>query len=210
LRIVADLSLIGEVEEDRLLRRSGAKLGDAVLVTGHLGTSACGLRIVSDHEERIGDFPRVVRSHLEPCARVAEGRVLSASGEVHAMIDLSDGLSTDLSHMCRESAVGAEIDWNDLPVEAETRAAAASLNIPLPDLVLSGGEDYELLFTAAETRADKLAERVHAETGTPISRIGRITELERGIRIRDAKGKMKELVAEGWDHFDSRNLGTEP
>jgi thiamine-monophosphate kinase len=200
--IVADLTLLGRVERDRVLRRSGARAGDAILVTGALGGSAAGLHVLAARSpEAEQTHAAVVAIHRRPRPRVREGRTVARSGRAHAMIDLSDGLATDLAHVCRESGVGAEIDLAALPVLDETRAAAAALGLELQRLVLSCGEDYELLFTADEADAAEIAREVEAQTGTRVTRIGRILEAGRGLRYVDAAGNAVPKPAPGWDHF---------
>ncbi|MGH7357456.1 MAG: thiamine-phosphate kinase, partial [Candidatus Rokuibacteriota bacterium] len=135
-----------------------------------------------------------------PTPRVAEGRLIRASGWATAMIDLSDGLVTDLGHVAAESRVGARIDVDALPVSEATRGVAQALGVDPVRWALSGGEDYELLFTAAPDRAADLARRVTERTGTPVRRIGEVRPRDDGVRFLDRAGR-PHAVAPGFDHF---------
>jgi thiamine-monophosphate kinase len=184
------------------LRRSGARLGDAVLVTGTLGTSAAGLHVLEQGPQGLPPavVDAVVRPHRVPTPRVAESGLIRASGWATAMIDLSDGLVTDLGHIATESGVGARVDVDALPVSDPTRAAAAALGVDPLGWALSGGEDYELLFTAIPDRAADLAREVTQRTGTPIHRIGEIRPPGEGVRFLDRSGRPR-AVKPGFDHF---------
>jgi thiamine-monophosphate kinase len=199
--VVLSVTLVGRVIGTPL-RRSGARPGDAVLVTGSLGASAAGLALL---ERGAGALPAaiveaVVRPHRVPTPRVAESALIRASGWATAMIDLSDGLASDLGHIATESRVGARIDVDALPVSEATRAAAAALGVDPLGWALSGGEDYELLFTAAPDRVADLARDVTARTGTPVRRIGEIRPPAEGVRFLDRSGRARS-VAPGFDHF---------
>ena len=190
---LADIVLIGSVPDGQALLRSGAKPGDLIYVTGSLGGAAAEF-------ERLGASPRRfarataaaagypnVHPHLYPQPRLKQGIWLRGHGASAAM-DLSDGLSTDLDHLCKESGVAAEIDATLLPL-----GAGATL-----EMALSGGEDYELLFTAPE--AAKLARRI---AGVPVTRIGRILRRPAG-QPRVAlllDGTRRALEPRGWEHF---------
>jgi thiamine-monophosphate kinase len=141
----------------------------------------------------------VVRPHRVPTPRVAESRVIRASGWATAMIDLSDGLATDLGHIAAESRVGARVDVDALPVSEGTRAAAQALGADPLRWALSGGEDYELLFTAARDHAAELGRTVTARTGTPVHRIGEVRPADEGVRfLREGR---PYAVESGFDHF---------
>ena len=198
--VVLSVTLVGRVA-GAPLRRSGARPGDAILVTGTLGASAAGLAVL---ERGPGSMPpaaaeAVVRPHRVPTPRVAESRVIRASGWATAMIDLSDGLATDLGHIAAESRVGARVDVDALPVSEGARAAARALDADPLRWALSGGEDYELLFTAAAEHAAELAHTVAARTGTPVHRIGEVRPADEGVRF--LRGGRPYAVKPGFDHF---------
>jgi thiamine-monophosphate kinase len=186
--ILADIVVLGTVPKGTAILRSGAKPGDCVYVTGELGGGSAALTQFSagrkPHER---DFPR----HFHPVPRLAVGEFLRVRGIAHAMIDLSDGLSTDLGHICEESGVGAEILADDIP---RARVGRKRETVDLK-LALHGGEDYELLFT---TPANK---RVPASiAGVPVTAIGRITRATRVV-LKGSKGATQTLRPQGWEHF---------
>jgi thiamine-monophosphate kinase len=200
-RMVLTVTLVGQVEGPPV-RRSGARPGDVILVTGTLGAAAAGLATL----ER-GPLPvpadvaaSVQRAHRLPTPRVAEGRLVRASGGATAMIDLSDGLATDLGHIAAESGVGALVRLPALPIAEATRAVARALDEPAWSLAASGGEDFELLFTAAPERAAAIATRLTAETGTPVSLVGEIRPAADGITFVDETGRAVDVRA-GFEHF---------
>ncbi|MGZ4835963.1 MAG: thiamine-phosphate kinase [Terriglobales bacterium] len=178
--VLADIIVIGSAPRGQALLRSGARPGDAIYVTGVLGRSAAVIQ-----QLRRGRKLRVPqnRAYFYPEPRIAVGHALRRFAT--AAIDLSDGLSTDLSHICEESGIGAVLYAESVPV-----AKGASL-----ELALHGGEDYELLFTAApRTRiADQIA-------GIPVTRIGEIIRGNRAF-LADRQGRRRPLPARGWEHF---------
>jgi thiamine-monophosphate kinase len=199
--LVLTIALVGEVD-GAPVRRSGALPGDAILVTGTLGAAAAGLAVL---EAGPGSAPAeavetVVRAHRRPTPRVAEGRVIRQSGAATAMIDLSDGLTTDLGHILAESHVGAEVWLAKLPIAEATQVVARAQGVAGLGWALSGGEDYELLFTATAGRASALARDVTAETGTAVRIVGEIHPPGIGLRLVDAAGHLQP-VRPGFDHF---------
>ncbi len=199
--MVLTITLVGSVDGEPV-RRGGAQQGDTILVTGTLGAAAAGLAAL----ER-GPLPipadataTVCRAHRLPTPRVAEGRVIRASGDATAMIDLSDGLATDLGHIAAESGVGAEVRLAALPIGDAARQVARAVGADAVTWATSGGEDYELLFTAAPAHAAALARRVTAETGTPVIAIGEIRPAGAGVRFVDEAGRSL-AVRPGFDHF---------
>ncbi len=183
--VVADIVLLGSVPRGKALLRSQARAGDLIYVTGALGGSAAELHAL---ERKPGDFvgkDRLRHPHLYPEPRLAAGRKLTDLAT--AAIDLSDGLSTDLAHLCQESGLTAEIDADALPVDARATLEQA----------LHGGEDYELLFTAPA----KIA--VPSQLGgASVHAIGRMKKRGKGPQVQlDRGGKRIALVAGGWEHF---------
>jgi thiamine-monophosphate kinase len=179
--VLADIMVLGSVPKGKAILRSGARAGDRIYVSGELGGSAAALHEMMAKPKRKlkpADFPR----HFFPEPRVQLGRFLRENGLASAMIDVSDGLSTDLVHICEESGVGAEIQAESIPREV-------ALN-----LALHGGEDYELLFTAS--RSKRVPARI---AGVPITLIGFITRRREIALIQDGFGR--ELRPQGWEHF---------
>ncbi|HYE92633.1 MAG TPA: thiamine-phosphate kinase [Terriglobales bacterium] len=196
-----NVSLLGEAS--RAVLRSTARVGDVVAVTGTLGRSAAGLALL----ER-GAAPRgldggvvaaVTAAHLRPRPRVAEGRWLGAAEGVTAMMDLSDGLAIDLPRLCVESAVGAQVELDALPIAPGTREVAGAVERDALAWATGGGEDYELLLTCAPAAFARLAAGLADVTGTPLTRVGTITARS-GVTFVDGDGRPVE-VARGYEHF---------
>jgi thiamine-monophosphate kinase len=202
--VVADIVLAGAVRRGKALLRSGARPGDLLYVTGTLGGSAAGLARLAQLAARAhaarsgalrvaplripGNLQSLLAPHLYPQPRIAQGLWLAQRGLASAAIDLSDGLSTDLAHLCEESAVAAEIDAAALPVHSGATLEQA----------LNGGEDYELLFTASPA-----AHVPRSIVGVPVTRIGRIVRPRKGrprITLVTAQGR-QPLARQGWEHF---------
>jgi thiamine-monophosphate kinase len=183
--IVADIVVIGSVPRGEAILRSGAKAGDRIYVTGDLGHSAAAIAaLLQSHSF---GWPR--RQAFRPLPRVAVGQHLRRHGLASAMIDLSDGLSTDLEHICQESHVGAELEGEAIP---RARESAGKRQVGL-DFALHGGDDYELLFTSSAAIPRKIA-------GIRITQIGRIKR-GREMLLIAANGKSQLLQAKGWEHF---------
>ena len=197
-----DVTLLGEHAGTPKLR-SAATTGDVVAVTGTLGRAAAGLALLeTGGATTVAASARddLTRAHLRPTARVPEGRWLGDQPDVHAMMDLSDGLTTDLGHICRESGVGARIVLDQLPVAAAVREAARALGRDPLDWTAAGGEDYELLLTCGPDMVDRLARGLLAATGTTLTAIGRIERRDAAVIFVDACGEAV-LPRSGYQHF---------
>ena len=194
--LVVSVTVLGECPAGRELLRSGARPGDDVYVTGTLGDSAAGFDSLKNVCCRDVDMEYLVQRHLRPTPRVTAGAALGASGLVTSMIDISDGLSSDLGHILDESGVGAEIRESDIPLSGPLLKVEGSEKAVL--LALNGGEDYELLFTAGPDAAERLAS-LQSEAGTRFSRLGVITD-GRGAFI-EHHGEKRALRPGGFEHF---------
>lgn len=194
--VVTDIVLVGAVPRGRALLRSGAKAGDLLYVTGALGGAAGGLACLENLAKAgRSNPPRIPKKlaarlapHLYPQPRIAQGLWLQRRGVASAAIDLSDGISSDLAHICDESGVAAEVDASALPIHTGATLAQA----------LHGGEDYELLFTAAAT-----VKLPRAIAGVKITKIGRIVKARAGrttLTLISAQGA-QPLEPHGWEHF---------
>jgi thiamine-monophosphate kinase len=185
--IQADIVVVGSVPKGRAVLRSGAKVGDQIYVTGELGGSAAALARLAESKPVGAGYSR----HFlpRPLPRLAVGQWLRRRGVASALIDLSDGLSTDLEHICQESHVGAEIEAEAIPL---AQVGPGKKRVAL-DLALHGGDDYELLFTSTAMVPPVVA-------GVRVTRIGRTTRLA-GMRLIGANGKRQPLKAGGWEHF---------
>ncbi len=183
--VLADIIVVGSVPNGKAVLRSGANVGDAIYVSGNLGASVATLEELRSGEKlRPAAHPR----HFYPDPRIVLGRYLREKKLATAMIDTSDGLSTDLRHICDESGVGAIVESAALPAIGGEHGQQYALH---------GGEDYELLFTASPSR--RIPRQI---AGVPITRIGAITRGKR-ILLQDADGKSQPqpLPAAGWQHF---------
>jgi thiamine-monophosphate kinase len=196
------VTALGEAEPASLVKRDGARPGDRIFVTGTLGDSASGLELLKSrargkdgYSELSTPNSTLIRRHLRPVPRVEWGRALASSGCANAMIDISDGLSSDLGHICGQSGVGAAVRMKALPLSRSLRKTAEQLKRPLLHYALSGGEDYELLFTVPPAKLKRFA-----ALGIPATEIGTITR-DRKLLIADGDGKGKPLTPTGYDHF---------
>jgi thiamine-monophosphate kinase len=188
--LTVDVAILGELAAPPVLR-SGARPADSLAVTGELGASAAGLLALRSGE---AGPQRLVRKHLRPEPRVAAGRAAASVG-INAMIDLSDGLASDVRHICELSGVGCRVDLGRLPIAGDTREFAKSLGREPEILAARGGEDYELLMAAPEPVLKALA----ASVEVPVTVIGEVTE---GGVVFERGGESVEGLA-GWDHFSS-------
>jgi thiamine-monophosphate kinase len=193
--ILADIVVVGTVPAGNAILRSGARPGDRIYVSGELGGSAAALQQMKSRQMKKkpkrelnpAQYPR----HFFPEPRIELGRILREEGLAAAMIDTSDGLSTDLAHICEESGVGAEVEAEAIP---RARVGKPPHEVDF-ELALHGGEDYELLFTAPPNRT--IPSRI---AGLPITEIGRITRT-RKVVLRNRRGVAHKLHPRGWEHF---------
>jgi len=198
-----NIVVVGSAREDEVLLRSGARVGDRIVVTGTLGDSAGGLAVLlSDPEIPADVAATLLRAHYEPEMYLEEARLFAASGVVHAAIDLSDGLASDLRHVCDRSAVGAVVDVTAIPISDALRALCRTTGDEPIRLALTGGEDYRLLVSVDPTGFDDLRGEVSAATGRELYDVGTIVA-EPGILLRAPDGVLTPLSASGWDHFTS-------
>ncbi|MBW2107605.1 MAG: thiamine-phosphate kinase [Deltaproteobacteria bacterium] len=197
---VITVTLLGRCAKSRIVRRSGAQPGDDSWVTGPLGNAAAGLFLLSTRPpEDWHDYETLVNAHRRPAPRHPLGRALAEEALASAMIDLSDGIATDLGHICRESHTGALMQASALPLsDALVRLARLEGKSPL-DWALYGGEDYELLFTASPNHKAHIKALTQAETGVAAVRIGTITP-GTTVRIQTETG-IKPLNSTGYQHF---------
>jgi thiamine-monophosphate kinase len=214
-QIVIDSILLGEVRSGGAVLRSTAQPGDQIYVTGTLGGSAAGLKLIemgarvrsptvregsaAQDDERSDDdaIQTLLLRHLHPSPRVGWGIILGEERLASAMIDISDGLSSDLAHLCRESNAGALIQSAQIPIDTDVIKLCGRRALDPLDLALHGGEDFELLFTVSPNNAARLPKRVD---GVSISCIGEITNEAGQIRIAE-KNRVWDLEPQGFEHF---------
>ena len=197
--ILISISLVGEIQTGRAALRSGARAGDLVYVTGNLGEAELGLQVLKQSRRFVSPKNPLTRKHLYPQPRLALGQGLAEKQLASAMMDLSDGLSSDLPRLCAASRVGARLESARIPSTRNSRAARKHGFDPL-DLALHGGDDYELLFTVPPEKAKSLPKRFQ---GVKLSPIGRITQ-EAKLVLCDENGRERPLTAGGWDPFENR------
>jgi thiamine-monophosphate kinase len=196
--LMISITLIGEVEERNCVYRNGAKHGDRVFVTGQLGDSALGLKMLKKGVKE----GYLIERHLDPTPRIKEGGEIARRGLATAMIDISDGLIADLGHILEQSGVGAQVHVPQLPLSASYREHVKQYYQNPYLLALAGGEDYELLFTVPAEREEAI-KRLAQELGTPFTMIGEIVEASAGVTLVEADGKKISVKQGGHDHFKS-------
>lgn len=210
-QIVIDSIMIGEVKRGHAIRRSGALPGDLIFVSGQLGGAAAGLAILNDQLDRLKRAEhtpvtarceqdearqKLIARHIRPHPQLALGLLLGQKKLASAMIDISDGLSSDLLHLCNESGVGANINANSIPVDQNIYKSGLTSSTPL-NYALNGGEDFELLFTVKPRNVRHLYRELHS---LPIFHIGVVTP-EKGELLIVKDGKAEPLIAGGHRHF---------
>jgi len=188
--VLADIVVVGSVPKGKAVFRSGARPGDGIYVTGELGGSAAAVWQMRKRPKTKLN-PRYFSRHFFPEPRLEVGRILREKGLATAMIDTSDGLSTDLAHICEESGVGAEL-WAEAIPRASIGKPAKEVDLKF---ALHGGEDYELVFTVPSRK--RVPNRI---AGVPATQIGRITRGKR-IILRNKDGVGYELQPQGWEHL---------
>ncbi|HEV2836555.1 MAG TPA: thiamine-phosphate kinase [Pyrinomonadaceae bacterium] len=205
-KIVIDSIVLGECSTARAVHRTGAQPGDQIFVTGSLGGAAAGLRLIERGahlaEQNLADddsqkIDHVLLRQLRPEPRVGWGMVLGDERVATAMIDVSDGLSSDLNHMCSASGVGALIESSLLPIDHQVVELCGRRALDPLQLALHGGEDFELLFTVRAEDVSRLPRRVD---GVEITRVGEVTKEGDGVKISEGS-RVWELNPGGWKHF---------
>lgn len=203
--LTLSITALGEANADKIVYRDGAKVGDLVCVTGFLGGAYVGLQLLEREKQVYLENPNmqpnlenkdyIVGRLLKPEARKDIFEFFEQNDLLPtAMIDISDGLSSDLLHICHQSKVGAFIEEANLPIAQETSVKAMDFNLPPSTCALHGGEDYELLFTINPKDIEKIRYQMD------IRIIGEITRLEDGIKLHTSGGGIEDLIAQGWTH----------
>lgn len=194
--IVINITVLGMAENDRIKRRSGAEAGDLIVVTGPLGDSAAGLQALLTGLPPTPEITALIEAHHRPRPHLAEGKWLGRETGVHALMDVSDGVASDLRHILRASGIGAEINTSSLPVSDRLQQVATEQGWNAIELALTGGEDYVLLGTVAPARFEELQARFTEQFGRPLTVIGRCVAGPAEIR-HDGK----PLDFSGFKHF---------
>ena len=184
--IVISISLIGEVEEKNLCLRSGAKPGDLIFVSGHLGNGRAGLRLF---QENVEGFNKIRKNYLEPKAQLDFSK--KTAPFVNSMIDVSDGLASEIGHICDKSKCGAIIYKDKIPINEDVRTLANKLNEDEYDYALFGGEDFELVYSVSKNNIKKINGFL-------------IGEITKGKKVKlKTEGKEKIITDKGYDHFSN-------
>ncbi len=204
--LVISVTILGEVDKDKLVKRNSAKKKEIICVTGDLGAAYMGLQVLErekqvflenpDMQPQLENYSIIVGRQLKPEARMDIIHELKDKGIVPtSMIDISDGLASDLFHICNQSGVGATLYEDKLPIDEQTYQTAGSFKIDPVTCVMNGGEDYELLFTIKQEDFEKL--KNHPD----IHFIGYIQVQDKGINLVTKAENVVPLQAQGWDHF---------
>jgi thiamine-monophosphate kinase len=193
------LTVLGEVSKNEMVTRRGAKVGDSLYVTGTLGDAAAGLELLQKGYNT-KSFRRLVQRYQIPQARWKEGRLLAGHAIPSAMIDLSDGLTSDMGHLAEESGVGIELDLSRIPVSAPLKQYSLQIGGDPLKYALHGGEDYELLFSVPEKKIGKL-QKLLQKGLIRAERIGIITGRKRGLVARSESGEVQRIYPGGYNHF---------
>jgi len=199
--LIINIAVYGDVPETEILRRDTARPGDAIFTTGCLGDSRAGLHLILDRTP--ADTPELESlraAHLRPEPHLSEGRLLASIGGVRAAIDVSDGLSSDLAHILKESKVGARIRAEQLPISDSLRHYCRRFAKSPVEYALSGGEDYVLLITAAAERSADVAAAFATAFGRPLHAIGEITD-SMAMELVGPDATTTPIAPSGWDHF---------
>lgn len=194
--LVINLTVLGEVSKEHLRLRSHAQTNDLICVTGTLGESTAGLNFLRQHNNPHllqTKYPYLYKRHLEPTARF--DLLSQIRPFAHAMIDVSDGLASEVRHICEQSRCGAEVNFNQIPLHPETKLCAAELKQSAQTWALSGGEDFELVFTVSPENWEKIPENLKNK----ITIVGKT--LENLAEIYLLKDNQKENLPGGYDHF---------
>ena len=201
--LIIDITLMGEAPANKFLTRSGARPGDRIYVTGVPGMSGAGFTVIEQYGKNYPpEFSELIRAHLEPMPRVATGKRLAESGVVTAMIDISDGIASDLNHICTQSHVGALLNQVQFPHISHVKKIESIVGKPFHELALNSGEDYELLFTVKKDADLSVLESIAKETNIRITEIGVIQSQADGFSMLMATGEHVQVQPKGWDHFN--------
>jgi len=202
--LVINISVTGSILEDEILLRSGARPGDQIFVTGQLGDSKAGLHLIlNDIEPDTPELKALTAAHALPEPHLREGRFLARSEGVHAAIDVSDGLSSDLAHILKMSDVGARIYEERLPITDSLKHFCERFGFNPSEVAVSGGEDYVLLGTVSADQAEETAQAFLDRFKRPLFLIGEITDSE-GMVLQKRDGREESIRSSSWEHFKQK------
>ena len=203
------VTLTGDAEESGIIYRNGAQPGDLLCVSGHLGASHAGLRVLHREKERflgagepqdfqpnLAPYTLALEKHLVPKPRFDIASLLANENRAHAMIDISDGLASEVHRLCEASGTGASVYEHNLPLDSVTQHIAGEFSESPSNYALYGGEEYELLFVVDDASFERI-EKITSD----VTIIGRVTKKDAGVCLVRENGETEMLVAGGWDHF---------
>jgi thiamine-monophosphate kinase len=208
--MIINIAILGKAKKNEVTYRNTANVGDIICVSGDLGAAYSGLLILNRGKEQFANdsearpdltgYDYVLKRQLMPQARVDIVELFKTHNIIPtAMIDISDGLSSEVNHLCEDGKIGAIIDEERIPINENVKKVAEEFNRQAMSFALSGGEDYELLFTLSKKDFEKL------KKSEQVTRIGEIVTPAQGVSFRDKTGKMHPLSAKGWDSFPREN-----
>lgn len=204
-KLIVDITLLGEVNLPYFRTRSGAKVGDRIFVSGKLGASGAGFKVLQKYGTTYPEkFRPEVEAHIHPQPRIELGKKLAQLDFVTAMIDISDGLAGDLYHICEMSKVGAVIKLDQLPMADHIQEISSLTHTSVLDLALHSGEDYELLFTVHPDVSEEKIKALSDLLSLPLTEIGEILPAIEDYYLQNNKGDKIALQPKGWDHFVNR------
>ena len=199
--LIINLSVVGSAVENKILYRSNARSGDKLFITGFLGDSRAGCYLITNEINADSEnFDALITAHLLPRPYLREGRFLGLQKGVHASIDVSDGLSSDLGHILEESEKGAKIFADKIPISQNLKEFCSRFSFDPVDFALSGGEDYTLLFTVARENAEEVLKNYEQRFSRPFYEIGEVNDSNR-MELVFSDGSIREIRPKGWDHF---------
>ena len=202
--LIINVVVTGTVERAQMLLRSSAQVGDIIFSTGFLGDSRAGLHLIL--QSMPADTPALralFDAHVLPKPYLREGSFLAAAGGVHAAIDVSDGLSSDLGHILRASGVGARLDARQIPISSHLQQFCDRFGFEPIQYALAGGEDYTLLCTADSKEADRIRKDYQATFDQPLHPLGEITDTGR-MELTGPDDRLQDITPSGWDHFKEK------
>lgn len=205
--LIINISVVGSIPEKEILYRNAAQPGDIICSTGFLGNSRAGLHLIlNDIDADSKELKELLDAHNLPMPHLRQGRFLACQKGVHAAIDTSDGLSSDISHIANESRVGVRLFYEKIPVSKSLEHFCKRFQKNPIEYALTGGEDYTLLCTISPDKAKNIARRYINEFNKPLYSMGEITDSGQ-MELIDPDGKIKILTPTGWDHFkDEQNV----
>lgn len=197
-----DITILGEVETGKAVRRSTAQPGDLILVTGFPGRAAAGLHILTQtsFSDELMQHP-LVKAYNAPGHRAREARAVALKQQATAMIDISDGFLGDLFHICEESHVGAVLCREKIPISRDLRDFCAKYNKDPYDMFFQDSDDYELILTCRPGHLNSIREVVSEISDVPVAEIGTISDNKDEVSVIEPDGSIIEIKPKGWDHF---------